>query len=103
MNILVVTESHDTNVNGNMIIIGLKHPGDYKSKWSAGGQNSENRTLWFNGEPYHMGAAVLTRWQEAVLNKLTKKDAVVRVTNRPLERKDRSPPVMYAFLGTLFY
>ncbi|XP_022665838.1 ATP-binding cassette sub-family A member 1-like isoform X2 [Varroa destructor] len=96
----------DDKVNTYLLNIGLKHPGDYKSKWSAGGQNSENRTLWFNGEPYHMGAAVLTRWQEAVLNKLTKKDAVVRVTNRPLERKDRSPPVMYAFLvhfkSTLF-
>ncbi|OQR71610.1 ATP-binding cassette sub-family A member 1-like [Tropilaelaps mercedesae] len=42
------------------------------------------RTLWYNGEPYHVGAAAMTLWQTALLSQATgNNNASVTVTNLP--------------------
>lgn len=57
--------------------------------------NDGKRTIWFNAEPYHMGAAALARWQETVLRKLTdKSDAAVVVSNKARPPKGSSMPAI---------
>ncbi|OQR71608.1 ATP-binding cassette sub-family A member 1-like [Tropilaelaps mercedesae] len=85
----------DEDINAYLIKTGRPNPNEYRTQWSAGGNSAGNRTLWFNGEPYHMGAAALARWQEAVLTKITGMDnSSVRVTNRPLGEKHDQPPIL---------
>lgn len=63
---------------------GESNPSEYKSDWSAGAKmQGDNRTIWFNSEPYHVAAAALARYQEALLKKATKnQNATVYVANR---------------------
>lgn len=58
-------------------------PRSYRNRWVAGGEfDGENRVLWYNGEPYHVGAAALALWQSSILVEATRDpNATVIVTN----------------------
>lgn len=64
----------------------------FKYHTSAGVLRGLN-SIFFNGQPYHVGAAALADWQAARLAELTGKASMVNVTNHPLEPKSYAPPI----------
>lgn len=63
----------------------------YKTQWKMGAvvntQNESNQsTLWFNAEPYHVGAAALRLWHTAILRQALPhvKDVEIIISNKPL-------------------
>lgn len=48
------------------------------------GVDTEDLTLWCNGEPFHTGATALVHLQAALLSQATKTNATVVVANRPI-------------------
>lgn len=51
-----------------------------------------SNSIWFNGQPYHVGAAALADWQASKLSNLLGEESKVTVTNHPLDRKVSEPP-----------
>lgn len=50
-------------------------------------------SIFFNGQPYHVGAAALADWQAARLADLTGKSSTVKISNHPFEPKSFTPPI----------
>ncbi|OQR68276.1 ATP-binding cassette sub-family A member 1-like, partial [Tropilaelaps mercedesae] len=75
--------------------IGHEDPTSYKSQWAMGGGPADiaggETLLWFNGEPFHFGAAALGVWQTAILKYLLASNSTgspvpvsVNINNHPL-------------------
>ncbi|XP_022667795.1 retinal-specific ATP-binding cassette transporter-like isoform X4 [Varroa destructor] len=72
-----------TNISHYLLAMASSDPRSYRNRWVAGGEfDGENRVLWYNGEPYHVGAAALALWQSSILVEATRDpNATVIVTN----------------------
>ena len=66
---------------------------NYKYHTSAGAVKGLN-SIFFNGQPFHVGAAALADWQASRLAELTGKAGSIKISNQPLEPKSYAPPIM---------
>ena len=67
----------------------------FKYRTYAGMLKGSN-SIYFNGQPYHVGAAALADWQAVRLAEITRGPSFVSVTNRPLKPKSFVPPIQLA-------
>ncbi|XP_028967476.1 ATP-binding cassette sub-family A member 1 [Galendromus occidentalis] len=67
-------------------------PTAYKFHTYAGMLKGSN-SIYFNGQPYHVGAAALADWQAAQLKKLTGEDSYTTIENHPLDALSYVNPV----------
>ncbi|XP_028967478.1 ATP-binding cassette sub-family A member 1 [Galendromus occidentalis] len=65
----------------------------FKYHTSAGVVKGLN-SIFFNGQPYHVGAAALADWQAARLANLTGRSSSVTVSNHPFEPESFKPPMV---------
>ncbi|XP_022660868.1 ATP-binding cassette sub-family A member 7-like isoform X2 [Varroa destructor] len=63
------------DIDNYLLEIAKTQPLRFKERWQMGGTSNlsglKDDVLWFNAEPYHVGATALARWQTAVLYELT--------------------------------
>lgn len=52
-----------------------------------------DNSIWFNGQPYHIGATALADWMGAKLRELTGEQGQVTISNHPLDTEARHSPI----------
>lgn len=61
-------------------------------------EGDEGTQLWFNGEPFHIGAAAIARWQTALLRQITNdSSASVNARNQPVGSQSENAAMLLVF------